>query len=59
MITMTTVAVFLGTRLRSEYVAPPAQPTGVHTWQPCSPSKFGDFGIDNSTGVSEVECRHT
>jgi hypothetical protein len=52
MITMTTVAVVPGTRLRTGYVAPSAQPGGERTWQ-----KLFDFVINNSTGVSEVECR--
>jgi hypothetical protein len=58
MITKTSVDVH-GTRLRTGYVAPSARPSGKCTWQPISPafSFLGGFMINNSTGVSEVECR--
>ena len=52
MTTMSTVAVITGTRPRTGYLAPSAQPGGGHMWQ-----KLVDFVINNSTGVSEVECR--
>jgi len=58
MITKTSVDVH-GTRLRTGYVAPSARPSGKGTWQPTQPAFFflGGFMINNSTGVSGVECR--
>jgi hypothetical protein len=48
-----------GTRLRVGYVAvPSAQPGGKHTWRKSPPAGLGGFAINNSTGVSAVECRH-
>jgi hypothetical protein len=58
MIKMTTVVATTGTRLRTGYVAPSAQPSGKHTWRQSPPVGLGDFVINNSTGVSEVEHRH-
>jgi hypothetical protein len=59
MITTTFVDAFTGTRLRGGYVVPSAQPSGKHFWRQ-SPPVFLDGSMieNNSTGVSEVECRH-
>ncbi|HWM59329.1 MAG TPA: hypothetical protein VNO83_15975 [Pseudonocardia sp.] len=56
MITTTFVDVH-GTRLRTGYVAPSARPSGKGTWQPTPPALLCGFMINNSTGVSGVECR--
>jgi hypothetical protein len=59
MITTTFVDATTGTRLRSGYVVPSAQPCGKHFWRQSPPVGLGGFMIENnSTGVSEVECRH-
>ena len=59
MITTTFVDAFTGTRLRGGYVAPSAQPSGKHFWRQSPPVVLDGFMIENnSTGVSEVECRH-
>ena len=59
MITTTFVDATTGTRLRSGYVVPSAQPCGKHFWRQSPPAFLGGFMIENnSTGVSEVECRH-
>jgi hypothetical protein len=57
MITKTFVDVH-GARLRAGYVAPSVRPSGTCTWQPTPPAfLLGGFMINNSTGVSGVECR--
>jgi hypothetical protein len=59
MITTTFVDAFTGTRLRGGYVAPSAQPSGKHFWRQSPPVVLdGPMIENNSTGVSEVECRH-
>jgi hypothetical protein len=59
MITTTFVDAFTGTRLRGGYVAPSAQPSGKHFWRQSPPVVLdGSMIENNSTGVSEVECRH-
>lgn len=61
MITMTHVAETHGTRLRIEPVVPAAElSTYARVWKqrPFVPT-LGGFRTDNSTGVSEVEYRHT
>jgi hypothetical protein len=59
MTTSTFIGVFDGTRLRVGYVAvPPAKSSGKHTWRQSPRADLGGLMINNSTGVSEVECRH-
>jgi hypothetical protein len=58
MITSTTVDATTGTRLRTGYVVPSARPSGKQFWRQSPPVFLGDFMINNSTGVSEVEYRH-
>ncbi len=53
MITTTLIDVTTGTRLRSGYVAPSAQPSGKNFWRQSPPVGLGGFMIkNNSTGVS-------
>ena len=58
MITMTLVDAIAGTRLRTGYVAVSAQPSGMGVWRQSPPVGLVDVKfVNNSTGVSEVECR--
>jgi hypothetical protein len=60
MTTSTIIAAISGTRLRVGYLATSVEPGGKHAW-PQSQSQFlglADFCMNNSTGVSDVECRH-
>jgi hypothetical protein len=57
---ITTIAGIHGTRLRVESVATPAVAMYVRAWkQRPAVITLGGFSTDNSTGVSEVEYRHT
>ena len=57
MITTISIDVNHGTRLRVGYLAPSVRPSGKRPWQPTPPAFLGGSMINNSTGVSGVECR--
>ncbi len=57
MITSIFIDAFGGTRLRAGFVAvPPVQASGKRTWRQSPPAHLGGYMINNSTGVSAVEC---
>jgi hypothetical protein len=59
MTTLIFIDAFNGTRLRVGYLAVPSTGLSVkRAWRQSPPAQLGDFMINNSTGVSEVECRH-
>ena len=58
MTTSIIIAAINGTRLRVGYLATSVEPGGKHAWPQSRFIGLADFGMNNSTGVSDVECRH-